>query len=392
MANLYIMRKKICFVTTLGATIRSFLLDFTYYLVENENYDVTFICDYEERMYEYTNEHIHYFPVKMRRGLKGIFLDYFRATYQMYLFFKKEKFDIVQYSTKNGGNYAPMAAWLAGIKCRLYCQWGMMFVAMHGLKRQIIKLDEKQICKLSTIVEVESFSILEQGLNEGVYTREKASVIWNGSACGVNLEGYDLTKREQWRKEVREKYNIPSEAVVFGWCGRITRDKGHNELFAAFRELNKKDKNARLLMVGSYDNVDTIDKELFEWAQSCPEVIFTGYSNEVPMMYSAMDVFCSLSYREGFGLVVIEAAAMQLPGIVTNVPGQIDTHVDGVTGISVPAQDVDSVVRAMHYYIDNPSKIFTMGHEARKQVEEKYNQKELFKRLAEHRNNQIVGK
>lgn len=384
------MKKKICFVTTLGTTIRSFLLEFTNYLVEKENYDVTFICDYEEKMYGYTNENIHYFPVRMRRGLKGIFLDYFRATFQMYQIFKREKFDIVQYSTKNGGNYAPMAAWLAGTKCRLYCQWGMMFVAMHGLKRHLIKFDEKLICRLSTVVEVESFSILEQGLKEGVYTREKASVIWNGSACGVNLDGYDLTKRNKWRKEVRDKYGIPSDAVVFGWCGRITRDKGHNELFAAFRELTKSNKDARLLMVGSYDNVDTIDKDLFEWAQSCPQVIFTGYSNEVPMMYSAMDVFCSLSYREGFGLVVIEAAAMQLPGIVTNVPGQIDTHEDTITGISVPAKEVEPVVLAMNYYIENPSKIVSMGIEARKQVEEKYEQKELFRRMAEHRNRLIV--
>ena len=380
------MAKKICFVTTLGTTIRSFLIDFANYLVDKEGYDVTFICDYEEEMYKYTSAHIHYIPVRMRRGMKGIFLDYFRATYQMYRIFRKEKFDIVQYSTKNGGNYAPMAAWLAGIKCRLYCQWGMMFIAMHGLKRCLIKLDEKLIAGLSTTIEVESFSILEQGLKEGVYTKDKATVIWNGSACGVNLDGYDLSKRDKWRKEIREMYDIPSDAIVFGWCGRITRDKGHNELFAAFREINKTDKSARLLMVGSYDNVETIEPELFEWAQTCPEVIFTGYSNETPKMYSAMDVFCSLSYREGFGLVVIEAAAMQLPGIVTDVPGQIDTHINGVTGISVPAKNVPKVVEAMRFYLDNPSKTISMGTEARKHVEEKYDQQELFKRMAEHRN------
>ena len=195
-----------------------------------------------------------------------------------------------------------------------------------------------------------------------------------------------MTKRELWRKEVREKYHIPTDAIVFGWCGRITRDKGHNELFAAFRELNKSNKSARLLMVGSYDNVETIDKDLFAWAQSCPEVIFTGFSKEAPKMYSAMDVFCSLSYREGFGLVVIEAAAMQLPGIVTDVPGQIDTHANGITAISVPSKNVKSVVDAMRFYIDNPAQRFNMGIEARKQVEEKYEQRELFRQMAEHRN------
>ena len=192
---------------------------------------------------------------------------------------------------------------------------------------------------------------------------------------------------------MREQYNIPSDAVVFGWCGRITRDKGHNELFAAFRELNKTDKSTRLMMVGANDNVETIDKELFEWAHQCPEVIFVGRvpREDVSKYYSAMDVFCSLSYREGFGLVVIEAAAMQLPGIVTDVPGQIDTHENMVTGITVHAKEVVCVVDAMKFYINNPDKLKEMGIEARKQVEEKYEQKELLRRLAAHRN-EIINK
>ena len=150
----------------------------------------------------------------------------------------------------------------------------------------------------------------------------------------------------------------------------------HNELFAAFRELNKTDKSTRLMMVGANDNVETIDKELFEWAHQCPEVIFVGRvpREDVSKYYSAMDVFCSLSYREGFGLVVIEAAAMQLPGIVTDVPGQIDTHENMVTGITVHAKEVVCVVDAMKFYINNPDKLKEMGIEARKQVEEKYEQ------------------
>lgn len=379
-------RKKICFVTTISLTIKSFLIDFGRYLSENENYDVTFICNTDVSMYEYETEHIHYIPVKMKRGIA---FDGLGVIWHLYKIFKREKFDIVQYSTKNASVYTCIAGSMAGIKTRIYCQWGMMFVAMHGIKRFLIKASELLISGLATDIESESFSIYNAALKEKVYTAKKACVIWNGSACGVNLDGYDISKREQWRKEIRERYNIPADAVVFGWCGRITRDKGHNELFSAFRELNKTDKNTRLLMVGSYDNVEKIDKELFDWAQNCPEVIFTGYSKEVPKMYSAMDVFCSLSYREGFGLVVIEAAAMGLPGIVTDVPGQIDTHVNMETGISVHAKDVVSVVDAMIFYISNPEKRIKMGREARKQVEEKYDQKILFKKFAKHRDKLI---
>lgn len=384
------MRKRICFVTTLAGTIESFLVDLSNYLVEDENYDVTFISDTSDRLLKYTNEHIHYIPVPMKRGLS---LDGPKAIIRLYKIFKREKFDIVQYSTKNAGTYASVAAWMAKVPCRLYCQWGMMFAALKGFKRALLKLDEKIICGCSTVIEVESNSVRNKAIEFGIYKPEKASVIWNGSACGVNMDNYDLSMRDQWRKEVRAKYDIPEDAFVFGWCGRITRDKGHNELFAAFKEIVEANPNARLLMVGAYDYVETLDKELFDWSTSNANVIFTGRvpKDNVPEMYSAMDVFCSLSYREGFGLVVIEAAAMLLPGIVTDSLGQIDTHTNMETGITVRKQNVSDVVNAMQFCIDNPDKVRQMGVQARKDVEEKYEQKELFRQLAAHRN-ELIGR
>ncbi len=142
--------KKICFVTTIGSTIRSFLVDFSRYLVEEEGYDVTFISNKDESLYQYTNERIHYIPVAMKRGIA---FDGPKVIWQLYKIFKKEKFDIVQYSTKNASTYASIAAWMAGIKCRLYCQWGMMFIALHGLKRLLLKFDEIIVARLSTVSE-----------------------------------------------------------------------------------------------------------------------------------------------------------------------------------------------------------------------------------------------
>lgn len=378
--------KKICFITTIAGTIEAFLIDLTHYLVEKEDYDVTFICDRNESLFSYTNEHIHYIPINIKRGIG---FDGFSVINQLTKIFKKQRFDIVQYATPNASFYASIAAKRAGVKNRLYTHWGSRYMGYEGgIGRFVFKTIEKITCHNSTIIETESFSLMEYSIKDGLYPREKASVIWNGSACGVKLDNYDLSKREEWRKQILRKYNIPEDAIVFGWCGRITRDKGHNELFEAFRKLKENNNKARLLMVGRYDNVETIDQELFKWAQGCNDVIFTGPvpGNQVPVMYSAMDVFCSLSYREGFGLVVIEAAAMKLPGIVTDVPGQVDTIVKGETGLLVPAKDVDAVVKAMEYYVNNPEKIKEMGEMARKNVEEKYEQKQLFKLLAEHRN------
>ncbi len=379
--------KRICFVTTISGTIKSFLLDLTKYLVDEEEYDVTFICDNDNSLFQHTNDRIHYIPVSMKRGIA---FDGIKVIWQLYRIFKRENFDIVQYSTKNASTYASIAAWLAGIKCRLYCQWGMMFIALHGIKRLLLKADEKLVASLSTVIETESFSIYEEAVKHHIYKSEKSSVIWNGSACGVNLKNYNMLKKSEWRQDIRTQYNISSNATVFGYCGRLTRDKGVNELIAAFQEISK-NKDTYLFLIGGYDHAETIEPKLMNWAKESQKVIFTGHVNDVPRYYSALDVFLSLSYREGFGLVVIEAAAMGVPGIVTNVPGQRDTIKENLTGLLVPAHNVDKVVQAMNYYIDNHDKCVEMGSMARKHVEENYEQRELFRRLATHRN-ELIGK
>lgn len=384
-------RKRICFCTTISATIKAFLMDLSVYLVEQENYDVTFICAEDKRLFNYTDEHIHYRPLKMKRGVA---FDGPRIIWQMYLLFKREKYDIVQYSTRNAGTYASVAAWMAGIKTRIYCQWGMMFIAKKGLKRFLLKLDEKLVTSLATVIESESFSMYKTSIEHGIYKPEKASVIWNGSACGVNIEKYELANKHAWRKEVRQEYGISENACVFGYCGRITRDKGLNELFAAFKKVIEhgiSKTETYLMIIGAGDNAETIDQDLFSWAKSSPFVKFTGFTNNVPKYYSALDVFTSLSYREGFGLVVIEAAAMGVPGIVSDALGQRDTIEHMKTGYSVSTHSIDEVVEAMNYYINNPEKAVEMGINARKAVEEKYEQKKLFRQLAAHRNQLILS-
>ncbi len=382
------MRKRICFCTTVPGTIKSFLVPFARYLVETDNYDVTFICDKTNDLDEFLNEHIHYIPVPMKRGLA---FDGLRAIWKFYRIFKREKFDIVQYSTRNAATYASIASAMAGIKTRIFCQWGMMFIAMRGLKRWLLKLDDIMVCSLSTNIETESFSIREEAIQEKIYKPEKSVVIWNGSACGVDVSKYDMANKALWRREYRTKYGISDSATVFGYCGRITRDKGLNELFGAFREIIEvRKRDAYLMIIGAYDNAETIDREIFEWAKGNDRVVFTGFTKEVQQHYSALDTFASLSYREGFGLVVIEAAGMGVPAIVTDCPGQKDTITNGVTGILVPVHNVTKVVDAMDFYINNPQETEKMGWQARKEVEEKYDQKTLFSMLAAHRDELIA--
>ena len=335
---------RICYCTTMPKTIESFILEQAVYLHDEAGWDVSFLCGEDAEFAKGLPGFIHYFPVKMRRGVNA---DGLRAVLQMARIFRRERFDLVQYSTPNASLYAAIAAWIARVPVRLYCQWGMAFVGFSGIRRRIFKAIEKLICSLSTWVEPDSKSNLLFAHREGLYPEEKGSVIWNGSACGIDLNKFDISKKKAYRDLTRESYSIPDDAFVFGFVGRITRDKGINELFSSYKKLRGEHKNTYLMLVGAQEADGGIEKELLDWAAGAADVIYTGYSYEVERLLSAMDCYILPSYREGFGMGTIEAEAMGVPVIVTNIPGPKDAMIPGETGLIVEKGDAGALYGAM---------------------------------------------
>lgn len=379
------MKKKICFVTTVPITVKAFLLDFSYYLINKYDYDVTFICNDDNELKSIQNSHIHFIPIKMKRGIG---FDGIRVIWKLYKIFKREKYDLVQYATPNASLYASIAAKAAGIKERLYCQWGIRYIDFTGISRMAYRALVKIMCNNATSIEVESFSILKYSLEDGLYKSEKAQVIWNGSACGVDRKKFDINKREYWRNQIREELGIDKKVLVFGYAGRITRDKGINELVDAFCGIKDSSK-AMLLLVGDYDNAGTIRPDVIEKIEHSDNIKHIPFTKHLERYYAAMDIFCSLSYREGFGLVVIEAGSIGTPGIVSNVPGQFDTIIENKTGVLAEVRNVDSIRSKIEYFIDNPVKCKEMGDNAVKHIADNYDSIELFDKLAKHRNELI---
>lgn len=257
--------KKICFISTIPSTLRTFVLKTAIYLHENTDWDISFICSEDEEFASELPEFIHYFPVPMERGIS---ISGIKSMMQMKKIFVKEKFDLIQYSTPNASLYAALAGKLAGIPVRLYCQWGMVYVGFEGIKRQVFKAIEKIVCKLSTWIEPDSVSNLNFAHEENLYPQTKGSVIWNGSACGINLEKFDISQKIKYRKDIREKYNFPEDSFVYGFVGRITKDKGINELLAAFKQIYESNSNVYLMMVGTTEKDDTVDESLFLWSKN----------------------------------------------------------------------------------------------------------------------------
>ena len=336
--------KKICFISTIPSTLRTFVLKTAIYLHENTDWDISFICSEDEEFASELPEFIHYFPVPMERGIS---ISGIKSMMQLKKIFVKEKFDLIQYSTPNASLYAALAGKLAGIPVRLYCQWGMVYVGFEGIKRQVFKAIEKIVCKLSTWIEPDSVSNLNFAHEENLYPQTKGSVIWNGSACGINLEKFDISQKIKYRKDIREKYNFPEDSFVYGFVGRITKDKGINELLAAFKQIYESNSNVYLMMVGTTEKDDTVDESLFLWSKKCEHVIYTGFTDIVEQYLSAMDTYILPSYREGFGMGVVEAEAMGVPVIVTSIPGPVDAMKENETGIVVKKGSIKELLRAM---------------------------------------------
>lgn len=379
--------KKICFVTTIYGTYKAFLRNLASYLHNTGEYDIYLICRNEEQIKENLQEFVHYIPVTMERGIS---LSAVKSINEMTKIFKEYKFDIVQYSTPNASFYASIASKKANIPVRLYCQWGIRYMGFDGWQRHLFKVLEKITCNISTFVEVESNNLRQFSLDEGLYTEEKSSVILNGSASGVDLTKFDIAKKYQWRKEIREEYNIPDDNIVFSFAARLTADKGLNELLEAFIELNEKYHNTKLFVMGRMDNRASLNDNLFSNAESNDSIIFTDAVFDVERYYAASDVFVAPSYREGFGLVVIEAEAMGIPAIVSNVPGQIDAIDPNVTGLPCEVKNAFSLQLQMEKLVQEDELRKQLGENAHKFVKDNFEQNKLFSYLKKHRD-ELIG-
>lgn len=370
--------KRICFVTTVPGTIRAFILPLAEYMHENTKWDISFICSDNENFEKSLPEYIHFYPVHMERGisLAGI-----KAMFQIKKILKKEKFDMVQYSTPNASLYTAMAAKSAKIPIRLYCQWGIAYVGFNGLKREIFKTVEKFVCGLSTYVQPDSKSNLNFARSEGLYSGKKSSVIWNGSACGVSLDKFNIQRKNEYRSYIREKYNIGRNTFVYIFIGRVTRDKGINELLSAFKKLND---DSVLFLIGKNEVDTSVNRELYDWSLENKNIIYTGNVDDVERYLSASDCYVLPSYREGFGMSVIEAEAMGVPVIVTDIPGPVDAVIDNKTGLLVKKADENSLLDAMKKI--RKLNYQEMGKEGHKFASDNFEQKQLFDKIIESRN------
>lgn len=365
--------KKICILTTMSSSIDNWIKPFLRDYHQN-GVDVTVVCNMTEEYRKNLKQEfpfVHTHPIDFPRGMSLV--GSVKSIWKLRKFFRKKGFDMVQYSTPNASMYGAVAAKMAKIPVRLYCQWGMVYVTRSGFSYHLLKNIEKMVCRLSSCVQPDSVGNLEFCRKNGLYDEKKSYVIWNGSAKGLDLAAYDITKKEEYAAIIRQEYGLKDEPII-GFVGRLGREKGCNELFRAFQILKEKYPDSKLLFVGPIEKEDTIEPALLKYFYECDDIIKTGRVKNVERYMSVMDVFVLPSYREGFGLSVVEASAMGVPVVVTQYPGPSSAMVENVTGISVPVKDVESIVKNVDLLLSDKKLAYQYGQAGRKYVETSYDQ------------------
>lgn len=321
------------------------------------------------------------YPVEMTREITP--LKDLSSVFKLYKFFKKEKPLIVHTHTPKAGIAGMMAAKMAGVPLRLHTVAGLPLLEAQGARRKLLEYVEKATFACATNVYPNSGKIYNF-LKENNYTSEKKlKVIGNGSSNGIDTTFFNPEKfTEENNRKIRISLGIPVEDYVFVFVGRLVRDKGINELVAAFIKINKEFPASSLLLVGPLESeLDPLDEITLEEIQQHPKIFDIGYQEDVRPYLSCSNILTFPSYREGFPNVVMQAGAMGLPSIVTNINGCNEIVQEGLNGTIVPVRDIEALAFAMKKMITNEVFRTETGKNSRRIIKENYGRKKIWKAL-----------
>ena len=377
------MKPKICGIATKSIMIKSFMLGNLQYMAEH-GWNCFCLCSDDSSLKKDELKDVEYIPLDIEWGFVSP-LRFFKEIKTLYKVFKRERFDVIQYAATNASLYAAIAGWMARVPVRINPQWGISYPIYKGKVRFIRKLATKLTCIFSTSNQPDSFSNLEFMRNEGLCNEKNSCVIYNGSACGVDLQRFNMRKKQQWKDEILSMYGINKENIVLGFVGRLVKEKGINELIDAF--LSLKLNNCKLMLVGPLDDNSRINESLLSEAKASPNIIFTGPTRTPEKYFSSFNYMMLPSYQEGFGMTTLEAAALGVPAIVTNIKGPTDVVVNGVNGFICEVRSVDSLKETILKAITlDPESYEKMSNNAYSIVKEKFDSSDFKVKFLENRN------
>ena len=357
------MKKKIVRSSTIPQSLSTFCKGVLREL--SHEYEVVAISSPGDALDEVrTRESVRTIAVPMERHI-SLFKD-LKSLWRMWRVLRAEKPDMIHSITPKAGLISMMAAWLAGVPVRVHMFTGLVWPTSTGLKRRILMATDWLTCACATHIIPEGEGVKADLLNHHI-TRKPLQVLGYGNIRGIDLDYFDPEKFVDGRRH--------EDGFTFVFVGRIVRDKGINELIQAFDRLHLEHPQTRLVLVGPReDNLDPVLPETLQRIDQGDGIEAVGRQREVRPFYAGADALVFPSYREGFPNVVIEAGAMGLPSIVTDINGSREIIVNGENGIIVPPQDAEALYQAMKRFVEDDKMVKALAANARELIASRFEQ------------------
>jgi glycosyltransferase involved in cell wall biosynthesis len=367
-------KTRVAVISAVDSTIR-ILLFAQLKAVQKEGFEIHCICSKGLDFDFLEDQGVRMHAVKIKRSISP-FTDIL-ALWKIYQFLRKEKIEIVHTHTPKCSLLGQLAAKLAGVPIIINTVHGFYFHEnMRPFVRWFYIMMEKIAAKCSTMILSQNPEDIDTAVKLGICTREKIKFLGNG----VDLNKFNLDRfGDNFKKQKRKEINIPENAVVVGIIGRLVKEKGYLELFEAFREITAEHNNVWLVIIGPEEpeKADRISPETFKQYGIENQTRWLGNRDDIPELLACCDIYALPSWREGFPRSAIEAAAMDLPVVATNIRGCRQVVDDGVTGRLVPVRNSQALAGVLMELIDRPLLRAKMGRAGYQKAQKEFNEQRV---------------
>lgn len=371
--------KKIAIIVTTPMIVRFFLVHQINTLAQL--YSVTLICniDGNRTLLDDLSSDVSIHSIPIRRKIH--LFDDIKVLWLLWKFFRFNKFDLIHSVSPKAGLLSSMAGRLAGIPCRVHTFTGQVWVTKSGIMRFILKFLDTLVVRFTTSIIVDSSSQRNFLIKQNILHDNNSTVLMKGSISGVDLGRFCPNSKH--RSDIRKRLKIGKASFVLIYVGRLKQEKGVVELTQAFLQLRKNQKNVKLMIVGPDEEnmqerlVDSLKKDM-------EHVHFIPFTNTPEKYMAAADIFVLPSHREGFGTVIIEAAACGLPSVASNIYGLSDAVSDGVSGFLVEVGDINALSAAIEKLVADRGLFHYCAEQAIERAHSDFSHQCLTNALVEH--------
>lgn len=374
------MKKKIIRITTVPISLAVLLKGQLKYM--SNHYEVIGVSSFgREIALVEDQENIETHVIEMTRQISP--LKDLISAYKLFKFIKKEKPFIVHTHTPKAGTLGMLAARLAGVSNRLHTVAGMPLLEATGVKRQLLNIVEKVTYANATLVLPNSYGLKKIIKDLNFTTEKRLRIIGNGSSNGIDTDYFNKSNINlSQRYNLMQQLSIVQEDFVFVYVGRLVADKGINELVSAFNSISKTYNKIKLLLVGPLETeLDPLNNQTILIIESNKNIITVGWQSDVRPYLAISNALVFPSYREGFPNVVMQACAMELACIVTDINGCNEIITNNKNGLVIQPKSIEALQYAMQFFIDNPVKTSEFASVARPNILENYKREVIWNEL-----------